>query len=85
MKYQPKKYFCNDRKVKPGNDLTEEQMIALRDGEVFILLDEDGHPASQLLMDSYNQIREGRLDVPNDLAVTFFGVPSNRKYIRRMK
>jgi len=58
MAYQPKKYFSKGRTVEWGKDLTPEQMKALKKGEIFILLKKDGKPHSEILMDSYNQIRE---------------------------
>jgi len=61
-KYQPKKYFSNGRTLEWGKDLTEEQMESMRQGEIFILLNEDGTRHNEVLMDSYNQIREGGIE-----------------------
>jgi hypothetical protein len=58
MEYKPKEYFFNERTLDWGRSLSHEEMHALQDGEVFILLGKDGKPYSQLLMDSYGEIRE---------------------------
>ena len=58
MVYQLKKYFSKGRTLEWGKDLTSEQMETLKRGEIFILLGKDGKPHSEILMDSYNQIRE---------------------------
>ena len=59
--HRPKKYFSTGRTLDWGKDLTEEQMESLRKGEIFILLEEDGTRHSEVLMDSYNEIREGAI------------------------
>ncbi len=41
-----------------GADLTPDEMQALREGEILILLGEEGRPHSELLMDNYGLIRE---------------------------
>ena len=58
IEYQPKKYFSKARTLKWGENLTPKQMKALRSGEVFTLLGEDGKPYKMILMDSFNTIRE---------------------------
>jgi hypothetical protein len=58
LEYQPKRYFSKTRTLEWGKDLTPKQMKALRKGEVFVLLGEDGKPLKRILMDSYNMIRE---------------------------
>ena len=60
--YQPKKYFSKGQTLEWGKDLTPKQMEALRKGEAFILLDKNKVPYRRILMDSYNQIREGRIE-----------------------
>lgn len=60
--YDPKNYFSKDRTLEWEADLTPEQMEALRKGEIFVLLEQDGSPHSRILMDSYNQIREKRIN-----------------------
>jgi len=64
MEYQPKNYYSKGRTIEWGKDLTHDQMKALRSGEVFVLLGEDGKPFKRVLMDSYNQIRERNLRAP---------------------
>jgi len=59
--YNPKKHFRNERTLVWGQSLTKEQMNSLRQGEIFILLDEDGEQHAEVLMDSYDNIRERRL------------------------
>lgn len=61
MEYQPKEYFSEGRTFEWGKNLTPEQMEALRNGEVFVLLSAEGKPLKRILMDSYNQIREREL------------------------
>jgi hypothetical protein len=56
--HHPKQYFNHGRTFEWGKNLTPEQMDALRGGEIFVLLGQDGKPCSTVLMDSYNQIRE---------------------------
>ena len=60
-KWNPKEYFSKKRTLTWDKDLTSKQMDALKKGEVFILLGEDGKPYSRVLMDSYDQIRERNL------------------------
>lgn len=72
MEYQPKKHYSKGRTFEWGKDLTPKQMKALRKGEVFVLLGEDGKPFKRILMDSYNQIRERNLRKPQpkmDIAI----------------
>lgn len=61
MFYDPKRYDDRGRTVKWGEDLSEETMISMRDGEVFILLDKEGKPYKKLLLDHYNQLRESAI------------------------
>jgi len=71
-KWNPKDYFFKGRTFEWDKDLTSKQMKALKKGEVFILLGEDGKPLARILMDSYNQIRERNLREPQpeiDIAI----------------
>jgi len=58
-----KSYFNDGREVKWGEDLTEEEMDALRKGEVFTLM-KDGKPVKCVLMDSYDSIRDATIETP---------------------
>ena len=62
IKWNPKKYFYKGRTLEWGKDLTQKQIKSLRQGEVFMLLDENKKLNRTILMDSYNQIRERRVD-----------------------
>jgi len=61
-KWNPKKYFFKGRTFTWGKILTQEQIKALKKGEMFTLLGKDGEPYSEVFMDSYNQIREQRIE-----------------------
>lgn len=74
MKYNPKEYFHGGRTLTWGKDLSPGQMRALKNGEVFILLGEDGKPHSRVLMDSYNQIRERSVDDKRELDIAIKGL-----------
>ncbi|MCK4792091.1 MAG: hypothetical protein KAV87_50650 [Desulfobacteraceae bacterium] len=78
IEYQPKNYFSKDRKFEWGKDLTPKQMKALRKGEVFVLLGEDGKPSKRILMDSYNQIRERDLNSPAKIDILIRGLKNER-------
>ena len=41
-----------------GKDLSEETKVALKNREIFTLLDKEGKPYSLILMDSFRQLRE---------------------------
>lgn len=56
--WNPKEYHNEGKTLEWGKDLTEEQSAAMREGEIFTLLDEKGKPYSIVLMDSYDTIRE---------------------------
>lgn len=56
--YNPKEYHDKGRKFYWGKDLTEKQMAALRNGEIFTLLDKNERPIKKIFMDSYDKIRE---------------------------
>ena len=58
-KWNGKDHHNDGRTLEWGKDLTPGQIQALREGEVFTLIDEDEKPYSLVLMDSYDQIREG--------------------------
>ncbi len=60
MKWAPKKYRESNLRVTTGRDLTPEETTALRDGEVIPVTGRD----VALLMDSYDQIREGIIFLP---------------------
>ena len=60
--FTPKEYTDNGRTLEWGRKLSEENRQLLKKGEMFTLLDEKGVPYSTVLMDSYNQIRERRID-----------------------
>lgn len=80
MEYQPKEYFTKGRTLEWGKDLTPKQMKALKKGEVFILLGEDGKPHCRILMDSYNQIRERNLRKPQPIIDIFIkGIAEQKK------
>ena len=57
-KYKQKTYRYNGRSARWGEDLGPERMAALGDGEVILLLGENGEPYSWLLKDSYGKLRE---------------------------
>ena len=78
LEYQPKKYFSKGRTFEWGKNLTPKQMRALRKGEVFVLLAEDGKPFKRILMDSYNQIRERDLNSQAILDVFIKGIENER-------
>ena len=59
--WNPKHYKNCGFTLKWGKDISSGDMDLLRKGEVFTLLDKKGNPYSIVLMDSYNQIREGKL------------------------
>lgn len=76
-KWTPKHYHNLSRTLQWGKNLTNEERDALRDGEIFMLLDERGNPHSHIIMDSYGQIREGKIKVnKREQALrTLLGVP----------
>jgi hypothetical protein len=76
MEYMPKDYYDIGRTLCSSRDLTSEQMVSLRNGEIFTLMKE-GIPVKRILMDSYNVIREGDLET-SLLARAFFGIPDRR-------
>lgn len=51
-------YFCKGVTLEWGKDLTEEYMDRMCEGEVFMLLDENGETCSLILIDRYGQVRE---------------------------
>ena len=59
--WNPKTHVDRDNVLLWGDDMTDEQLTAMKNGEVFILLSEDEKPFSRVLMDSYDQIREQKL------------------------
>ena len=60
--WKPKAYAENGRTLKPRENISAENMELLRKGEVFILLDDHGHPSRKIGMDSYDAIRECPID-----------------------
>jgi hypothetical protein len=58
MIYNPKTYYNNGRQLQWGCRLTNEQMQALRNGEIFTHHDPDDNDRC-VLIDSYDVIREG--------------------------
>lgn len=78
MTHSPKKYFTKHITLEWDKNLTAEQMGALRDGEVFILLNEQAKPYSQVFMDSYDRIREGIINEPREeeLMKSLYGLPT---------
>lgn len=61
--FNPKTYFSNGAQLSWGQDLTDDEKNRLKQGEVFCLLSRDKLPHSLVLMDSYNQIREGSIEI----------------------
>lgn len=57
----PKTYHDEGRTLKWGEDISIENMQALRSGEIFTLLNTEGEKYSTVLMDSYDQIRERKI------------------------
>lgn len=62
MAWKLKDYRNRGRTLDWGCDIPAEKMVAMRNGEVFVLLDATGRPYSKVLMDSYDTIREQRVD-----------------------
>lgn len=56
--YNPKNYFDMGRTVLWGMNLGQEVMQALRLGEIVTVLNLDLEPYSELLMDSWDVLRE---------------------------
>ena len=56
--WNPKAYRNTGKMLYFGEDISPENMQLLREGEIFTLLDEAGNPFSNVLMDSYDTIRE---------------------------
>ena len=61
-KYNPKQYFDNNNTLEWGKDLTKKQISSLKNGEIFTLIDKNRNPFRKILMDSYNQIRESKIN-----------------------
>jgi hypothetical protein len=59
--YEPKEYYDKARYLRWGENLTSEQMSAMKQGETFILLDQIDRPYAIVLMDSRNKIRTNRI------------------------
>lgn len=72
--WNPKDYHDDGRTLEWGKSLTPEQKDALRGGEIFTLLDRNGDPHSRVLMDSYDQTRQGPIQA-NPVIKAMFGVP----------
>ncbi len=64
MNYNPKNYKCNYKILLRGKNLTKEQKLALRNGEILILLSKYYIPHRYILMDSYDTIREAKINYP---------------------
>ena len=58
-----KKYFDNGNTLNWGEDIPQDKVYALKQGEIFTLLDKDKKPFSKVLMDSYGITREKPLKI----------------------
>lgn len=63
--YNPKEYFDNGRTLNWAENIPQDYMEGMNNGEVFTLLDIEGNPYSQVLKDSYGTIRERRFPTSN--------------------
>ena len=53
------KHYHNTGRTLPwGKDISPDDMNSMKNGEIFTLLTSDGRPYSEVLMDSYDVIRE---------------------------
>lgn len=59
--YRPKMYFNDGRTLKWGKNISSEHMGALREGEIFTLLNSNNVPTYFIFMDSYNKIWESKI------------------------
>ncbi len=59
--HHPKKYYDKKRTLRWGENIPPKELTALRNGEIFTLLDGDGKPYSRVLADSFNVLREQKL------------------------
>lgn len=58
--WRPKTYENKGHFLFWGRNLTDEQMTALKNGEIFTLLDIRLNPCKEVFMDAFNQIEEAR-------------------------
>jgi hypothetical protein len=62
--WNPKKYQYSGRFLHWGENISPENRELMRKGEIFVLLDKNGKPYSEVLVDSYDQIRERKILAP---------------------
>lgn len=62
MVYLQKEYFNDDRTLEWGQNIPPEKLEGLRKGEILTLLDENGDPLKKIFMDSYDTIRQQKLE-----------------------
>ena len=80
-------YYYDERTINWGEDLSPETMEAMADGELFMLLDDNGLPYRYVARDSFGEIREKKATEPIDELLNYLNalVPTYNEMCRQRR